>query len=128
MKGYIVKDENKTIEFLTLGEANAYCAKHPGSSSPAPVDLPDPVEVVSVPSAVAVWRVKAVLSIMGIKEQIDAAIEGLPEPNKTIAGMAWNAGTTIDRSSLLVASIAQIVQLTSAQVDQIFIQAEALPV
>lgn len=74
----------------------------------------------ATPNSQPAWRIKAILSQMGTKAQVDAAIEGLPEPSKTIAKLAWNEGATLERNSPLVGAIAQTIGYTEEQIDDIF--------
>ncbi len=69
------------------------------------------------------WRVRAVLKLMGQEQNIINAINQLPEPTKTGAESVWNYGTVIERNSQTVLFIQSVLQMTDLQVDGIFIEA-----
>jgi len=57
---------------------------------------------------------------------IDALIDALPEPDKSDARISWEYSVEIDRSDPLVVNFGAALGLTAAQIDDLFIQAEAL--
>jgi len=86
------------------------------------VDIPIP----SVPYEVQLWRIRTVLKLMQLETQIETALEALPEPSKTAANYIWNYGTTVERSSQTVLLLQSALQLTDEQVDDLFVQSEAI--
>lgn len=86
-----------------------------------------PVEP-TVPIEVYAWRLRLSTQISGLKESIDALLDQLEEPAKTIAKEAWNAGVTIRRDSPLVAQLAGALSLTDEQVDNLFLSANAIEI
>lgn len=72
---------------------------------------------------VACWRIKAVLTLMGLKPAIEALIETFPEPTKTVAKYGWEEGNVFELYSPTVQAIKQGVGLTDEQIYQIFTQA-----
>ncbi len=78
---------------------------------------------VEVPQEVALWKIRAVLKSMGLEEQIEQSFELLEEPNKTGAKYIWEYGTAIERYSQTVLFLQQVLKMTEAQVNQIFITA-----
>lgn len=86
-----------------------------------------PVEP-TVPVEVYAWRLRLSTQISGLKPSIDALLENLPDPEKTIAKEAWNAGVTIRRDSPLVAQLAGALSLTDEQVDNLFLEANAIEI
>lgn len=80
------------------------------------------------PEEVPAWRVKAVAKLMGLTDSIDAVLASLPEPQRTVATFAWNEGNVISRTSPTTVALGQALGLTSAQIEEIFIQANNLPV
>ena len=89
--------------------------------APAP---PEP----KVPNSIANWRAKAVLSLAGILPSVEAALNALEEPAKTVALSAWNGGAEVHRKGPTVATAIAVLGLTDAQVDAMFLQAAALRV
>jgi len=80
----------------------------------------------TVPFEVQLWRIRTVLKLMQLETQIESAIEAMPEPSKTAATYIWKFGTTVERASQTVMLLQSALQLTNEQVDDLFIQAEAI--
>lgn len=80
-------------------------------------------EDIEVPQDVSLWKIRAVLKSMGLEEQIENSFELLEEPNKTGAKYIWEYGTSIERQSKTVLFLQQVLEMTEAQVNQIFITA-----
>lgn len=57
---------------------------------------------------------------------VEAAIEALPEPQKTAAKITWEYSQEVQRSNGLVPSMAAALGLTDAQIDALFVAAKAL--
>ena len=75
---------------------------------------------------VELWRIKGILTIMGRIEEVDAAIEKLPEPNRTLAGFVWNSGNSLNSQSETVKFVQASLNLTDEEKDSIFEQAAAI--
>jgi hypothetical protein len=75
---------------------------------------------------VPTWRIRAILAITDMEDQVSEAIDLLPEPNRTVALRAWNFGSTTERDSQTVAFLQQVLNLTNEEVDEIFLQAYEL--
>jgi hypothetical protein len=75
---------------------------------------------------VAMWRIRAVLQVMGLVAQVEQLINLLEEPNRTVALVAWNFGNTIERNSPTVMFLQSGLQLTAVQVDNLFVQADEI--
>jgi hypothetical protein len=82
--------------------------------------------VPEIPSEVALWKLRFILSQMNLEESVVSALSLLPEPQKTAANYIWNYGNAIDRYSSTIMFLQQQLELTDAQVDQIFIQANSI--
>jgi hypothetical protein len=65
---------------------------------------------------------------MGLLPTVDAAIAALPEPERTVATLAWGGDARLARRGKTVLGLAAALGLSSAQVDQLFIAADALEV
>jgi hypothetical protein len=94
-------------------------------------ELPEYIQYVmyskpTVPFEVQLWRIRTVLKLMQLEAQIESAIEAMPEPSKTAATYIWKFGTTVERASQTVMLLQSALQLTNEQVDDLFIQAEAI--
>jgi hypothetical protein len=86
----------------------------------------DDYNKVECPPEVALWKVRVILKVMQLEDVVANALENLEEPTKTAALYIWSYGTAIDRDSQTIAFLQTVLQLTNDQVDQIFIQANAL--
>jgi hypothetical protein len=84
------------------------------------------IPVLTVPDEVQLWRIRTVLKLMQLETSIEQTLETLPEPSKTAANYIWNYGTTVERSSQTVLLLQSALQMTDEQVDDLFIQAEAI--
>jgi hypothetical protein len=81
-----------------------------------------------VPREIPNWRAKVILAQMGLLSTVEAAIAALPEPEHTVARLAWGGDAKLARSGKTVLSLAAALGLDDDQVDALFIAAEALEV
>lgn len=81
-----------------------------------------------VPQSVEMWRLRVVAEQAGLKDQIEATILELPAEQKVIVSGVWNYGNVAERKNPTILALAQALGLTSAQLDNFFRQAAALPV
>jgi hypothetical protein len=81
---------------------------------------------IECPIEVSLWKIRVVLKLMQLEDTVASALEDLEEPTKTAALYIWSYGTAIDRDSQTIAFLQAVLQLTNEQVDEIFIQANAL--
>jgi hypothetical protein len=79
-----------------------------------------------VPLEIQNWRAKAVLSQMGLIPAIEAAINGLPEPQRGVVLTAWNGDAKLARRGETVLAFSQSLGLTAKQVDDLFVAAERI--
>jgi hypothetical protein len=75
---------------------------------------------------VELWRIKGVLTLMGRVDEVDVAIEKLPEPNRTLARFVWNTGNVLNSESETVKFVQSSLGLTDEEKDSIFEQAAAI--
>ena len=76
-----------------------------------------------VPTSVALWQAKAALHNAGLLDQANTIIAAANNP---VLSAFWANANDIQRSSPTLASLATQLNLTDAQVDQLFIQANAI--
>ena len=57
---------------------------------------------------------------------VDAAINGMPEPNKSAARIEWEYSNEVQRHNGFVSALGPALGMTSAQIDQLFIAAAKL--
>lgn len=79
-----------------------------------------------VPTEVALWKLRFILSQMELETTVGDVINQLPEPQKTAAKYLWDRGTAVDRYSPTVDLIKQSIGLTDSDVDNIFRQANLI--
>ncbi len=89
---------------------------------------PPPPMPPRIPRELPNWRIKAVLAGMGLLTGAEAALESLPDPQKTVARLAWNGDAHLSRTSPAVRFIAAEIGLSEAVLDQVFLDAEELVV
>jgi hypothetical protein len=79
-----------------------------------------------VPSEVPLWSMRILLKKMQLFDSIIEAINQMDEPLKSMALDYLEYGNYIERNSNTVILIQQILQMTDAQVDELFIEASNL--
>lgn len=112
-------------------ENHPILTQFPNSFEVSEDELPEYIQYVmysepTVPFEVQLWRIRTVLKLMQLETQIESAIETMPEPSKTAATYIWKFGTTVERASQTVLLLQSVLQLTDEQVDDLFIQADAI--
>ena len=80
----------------------------------------------SVPSSVTMRQARLALLGAGLLARVDAAINGLPSPQKEAARIEWEYATEVQRSSGLVPMMRVALGLDDAALDALFIGAAAL--
>ncbi len=79
-----------------------------------------------VPAAVTMRQARIALFGAGLLASVDAAIDTLSEPTKTLARIEWEYSNELQRGNALVAALTPALGLTDAQVDALFVQAATL--
>lgn len=78
-----------------------------------------------VPEKISKLQLKIQLVKMGYDLQIiENAIKTLHEPQKTLASLSWTEATNFYRDNEMIASVGQMLNLTSEQIDEIFIEGD----
>lgn len=75
---------------------------------------------------VELWRIKGVLTLMNRIDEVDVAIEKLPDPQKTLAKFVWLNGNVLNSQSDTVKFVQASLNLTDEERDSIFDQAAAI--
>ncbi len=76
--------------------------------------------------SVELWRIKGILTLMKRVDEVDTAIEQLPEPNRTLARFVWTSGNVLNSQSDTVKFVQSVLRLTDEEKDSIFEQAAAI--
>lgn len=79
-----------------------------------------------VPSAVTMRQARLALLGEGLLAQVDSAIDGLNEPQRTAARIEWEYATELRRDHPLVAALGGALELTEQQVDDLFVAASEI--
>lgn len=85
-------------------------------------DAPPP----SAPQSISMRQARLALLSAGLLSQVEAAIDGLEEPERTAARIEWEYATELRRDHALIAALAAEVNLTEEQVDDLFVAAAEL--
>ncbi len=81
----------------------------------------------AVPAVVTMRQARlALLGADGLLSQVDAAIAAMPEPERSAAVIFWEYSTTVERDNAFVRQLSTGLQLTSQQVDALFVAAARL--
>lgn len=79
-----------------------------------------------VPQEVPMWALKVLITLLGKAADVDAFINGLPEPTRTVAFIQWRDCNFIMRSHPIIESLRLQWQWTPEQTDELFRQADLL--
>jgi hypothetical protein len=125
---YKLTKENKSIDFSSLNDVSLFKQSNPEWANIQPVEYEEEIipEAAIVPFEVPTWRLRAILAISNLEQSVTDALDQLSDPQKTIAKKAWDFGSKTERSSPTVDFIKGVLNLTDAQVDDIFIHAGAI--
>jgi len=80
----------------------------------------------AVPTAVTMRQARLALLGAGLLDDIDAAINGLPSPQKEAARIEWEYSQEVQRQNGFVSVLAPMLGLTEAQTDALFLTAAGL--
>ena len=80
----------------------------------------------TIPSVVTMRQARLALLGAGLLDDIDAAINGLPSPQKEAARIEWEYSQEVQRRNGCVSVLAPMLGLTGAQLDTLFVVAEGL--
>ena len=79
-----------------------------------------------VPQIVTMRQARLALLGAGLLSQVDAAIDALPEPQKSAARIEWDYSSEVHRSRAFVQQLGAALGLTNQQLDALFTQAAKL--
>lgn len=80
-----------------------------------------------VPESISQMKLRKQLILSGISiASIDALIQTLPQPNRDLIYTMWEYAVVFDRSNPELNAMAQMLQITSEQLDEIFINGNLL--
>lgn len=74
----------------------------------------------SVPAQVTMRQARLALRGAGLLAYVDAAIDAMPEPERSNARIEWDYSSTVQRHNGFVAQLGPALGLTGAQIDDLF--------
>jgi hypothetical protein len=81
---------------------------------------------IPVPDAITMRQARLVLLSKGLLANVDTTIDGLTEPQRSVARIEWEYALELKRAHPLVAAMQASMDLTDAQVDAMFIAGAAI--
>ena len=90
------------------------------------VFTPPPPPPPVVPSAVTMRQTRLALLGAGLLDDVDAAINALPSPQKEAARIEWEYSQEVQRHNGFVSVLAPMLGMTAEQTDALFVQAATL--
>lgn len=109
---------------LMEGQAAGRQISSDESGYPILID-PPPAQTV-VPRVVTMRQARLALLGAGLLQQVDQAINVLPEPQQSAARIEWDYSSEVHRDRAFVQQLGQALGLSDEQLDALFIQAAAL--
>lgn len=85
-----------------------------------------PIPPPPVPAEIPLWAFRVALNLTNLKGEVELLIQGLPEPQRTIALQQYEYGNIIQRNHPLIISLGDELGLTTEEIDTIFINANKL--
>jgi hypothetical protein len=127
---YKITKDGVTIEFLTFNDAQNFILAKPEWAGVGIIEFQEeiPAPEIIVPFEVPTWRLRAILAINNLEQSVTDALDQLTDPQKTIAKRAWDFGSKTERTSPTVEFIKGVLSLTDSEVNNFFIQAEAIQI
>ena len=119
---YAAQHANQTIAEMEQALADAI---DKAAEAPSAPDLPTPT-VAGIPTRVSMRQARLALLGAGALAAVDAAIDAMPEPQKSAARIEWEYAAEVRRDNAFVAGLAPALGMTDAQVDALFVAAAAL--
>ena len=113
-------------ETTTTGEMRANFTGRAWLTLPYFEPAPPPVPVIEVPQFVTMRQARLALLGAGLLDDIEAAINALPSPQKEAARIEWEYSQEVQRHNGFVSVLAPMLGLTAEQTDALFVQAATL--
>lgn len=79
-----------------------------------------------VPDSITMRQARLVLLGAGLLDQVEGAIDALPEPTRSAAHIEWEYAADMHRDHALIANLSAGLNLTGEQIDNLFKAAAAL--
>ena len=108
------RDQYGAPDLLLMTEAEVASHLTPAAASP------------QVPASVTMRQARLALYAAGLLSQVEAAIEALPEPNRTVARIEWDYASEVHRASEFVTLLGAELELDKQSLDDLFLKAREL--
>jgi hypothetical protein len=91
-------------------------------------NTPDPADpiVIPIPTEVTMRQARLALFQQGLLANVQTAIDGLSEPQKTVTQISWDYAQTVKRDDDLVVQLSGALGLDSVALDNLFALASTL--
>jgi hypothetical protein len=117
MTKYKVTNGSNVVEFADETSADNYALINGGSVSSFEEDTNEHAYIPDVTPR----QIRQALILSGITiEQVDTALDALPEPTRSLAKTEWEYSISFQRDRPLVASVGQMLGWTSQQLDDLW--------
>ena len=80
----------------------------------------------AVPEVVTMRQARLALLGAGLLSQVDVTVNAMPAPHDAALRIWWEYSTTVERNNATVLQLASALQLTSQQLDALFVAAAGL--
>lgn len=117
---------SNTSETTVDGEFRANFTGYEWVDLPYQAPAPELPPAPEVPQSVTMRQARLALFGAGLLSSVDAAIAGMPEPDKSVASITWEFAQTVDRQFGMVPQLAAALGMTETQIDDLFIAAAQL--
>ena len=108
------RDQYGADDLLLMTEAEVVAHLTPAAAS------------LQVPASVTMRQARLALYAAGLLSQVEAAIEALPEPNRTEVRIEWDYASEVHRASEFVTLIGAALELDKQSLDDLFLKASEL--
>lgn len=123
------------MDFETMAEAEAHVAEHGGFAVETSIPVPrifvgannaisDVAPPAPVPQSVSAYQARMALLAAGLLDDVEALMAD-PQTDRA-ARIAWEYGTTVERSSPLISALAPSLGMTDEQIDDLFRAARSI--
>jgi len=117
LQSWVAIEDNATIERFGFTRAD-----FPDAMPPAlPEWVPEPA-----PQVVSMRQARLALLAIDKLADVDTAIAGMPEPERSAAQIEWEYATSVERQSALITQLGLVLGLDDAAIDQLFFEAAKL--
>jgi hypothetical protein len=125
---YEIIENGQPVNTIEADESFMSANFQPGSYVLSEYQTPEPTPIVPEPPKVAVTMRQARLALLGagLLDDVSAAINALPSPQKEAAQIEWEYSQEVQRHNGFVSQLAPILGLSEAQLDSLFATAKNL--